>query len=49
MTHCRKCANEAWKNGLCFTHFKLSQGYSFDAEQKLFVLDKPADESAKKE
>jgi len=39
MKHCKKprCKLAVWRRGLCFTHWKLSEGYIFDLARKVFV------------
>ncbi len=34
------CVFHAYRNGLCFNHFKESQGFVFDKSQKVFVKKK---------
>jgi len=42
MTHCKHpgCKFAAWRGVLCYLHWKESQGFIFDAVQKLFVKAK---------
>ncbi len=39
MSRCAKsgCKFNPWRGRLCFTHWKLSQGFAFDRERKVFV------------
>ena len=39
MTRCRKssCKLKAWRKGLCFLHWKESQGFKFDSARGVFV------------
>lgn len=34
------CIFQAYRNGLCFNHFKESQGFVFDSTKKIFVKKK---------
>lgn len=34
---CSRCNNNEWSNGLCYEHFKNSQGLMYDEEQNRFV------------
>lgn len=36
---CTKCRQmDAWRNGLCYDHYKESEGFVYDAEQNRYVL-----------
>ena len=37
---CKKCSRDEWRDGFCYTHYRLSQGFVFDEEIKRFVLPK---------
>jgi hypothetical protein len=37
MTHCAKCNLTPWRGGLCYMHWRESQGFVFDIARKLFV------------
>ena len=37
IVRCRDCNNQEWRNGVCFTHWKESQGFVFDEDRKVFV------------
>ena len=34
------CIHEVYRKGLCHRHYKLSQGFTFDETQKLYVKKK---------
>jgi hypothetical protein len=39
---CRQpgCKLTAWKHRLCYTHWKLSLGFIFDSDRKVFIRPK---------
>jgi len=42
MTYCTKpgCKFHQWRNGLCYSHFRQSQGYTFNPQRKTFIKAK---------
>ena len=43
MNHCKQpgCKFAPWRRRLCFRHWRYSQGFVFDPEQKAFIKDAP--------
>lgn len=37
IVRCAECNFEVWRKGLCFTHWKESQGFVFNETTKTFV------------
>lgn len=37
IVRCTECSNQEWRKGLCYHHWKLSQGFEFDEEKKSYV------------
>jgi hypothetical protein len=39
MTYCakRNCKFQPWRGRLCYTHWRISQGFFFDPERKSFI------------
>lgn len=37
---CAECNNRVWRGGFCFHHWRLSLGYKFDEDKKVYVAPK---------
>jgi hypothetical protein len=45
--HCKqpRCKLNPWRGRLCYAHWRESQGWAFDRQQKIFVRVRSADTS----